>query len=297
MPNLRRMMMAAAGSAGEETGVWTEVGSTQVLSVNAMSGLTTSTAAFVVSGVLKTYSFNGTTWSQVGNGLTISGSDNIHIRALTSTRVAWIDSSHDQLYTFDWDGTDWSQLGDSVGLTTGWGGHSGIARLSASRVAIAFGGENKIATYDLDGEVWSLVGNVLSSISPGFSNTQACGISSTRIVVLETCDTMRAFDFDGTDWSQTGNTTTITPLQYAGLDRISENKLAIYYAESYSGQSHIIKYKFDGADFSVIEASYDDITASVSNKLASLSVPGEDASRIVTQAGTANMHTFDFVVD
>ena len=293
MPNIKRGMMAAAGAGGAPPpGVWTQVGNIESVTPIDLAGLTSSQAAFVASPFyLKTYNFDGTDWTQTGNSLTVTSSDNQRIIALTSSRIAWIDTNGDELRAYDWDGTDWTLTGSGLSIS---GLVGDIARLSSSRVSnVTY---DDLTAYDFDGSSWSSVGSSLS-ISPSISNPSCCALSSTRIVVMATSDQLRAYDFDGSNWTQTGNTTTITPLSYADVARLSSDTFALYYAIGFSDQSYIIKYFFDGTDFSVIDASYSGITAAYSNRIASLATIGEDASRVVTAAGTAITRTFDFVLD
>jgi len=294
MTNIRRMMMAAAAGGGVEPsppGVWTQVGDTQGPTPVDMAGLTSSQASFVITNAIRTYNFDGTDWTQTGNGLTVTGADNIRIVALTSSRIAWMDTAGLALRAYDWDGTDWTLTGSGLSIS---GLAGGVARLSSSRVSIVEYAD--VTAYDFDGSNWSSVGSSLA-ISPEISNPSICGLSSTRIVVMTSTDGLTAYDFDGSNWTKTGNTTTIDG-GYSDVARLSEDTVAVYYAiPGFSTQSYIIKYQFTGTDFSAIAASYSGITAAYSNRIASLATIGDDASRVVTAAGTATMRTFDFVLD
>jgi hypothetical protein len=239
MPNIKRGMMASAGAGAAESGVWTQVGSIDTSpSPVDLAALTSSTAAFVTSPYyLRTYSFNDSTgdWSQTGNSLTVMSADNIRIVALTSTRIAWVDSNGTELRAYDWDGSSWTLTGSGL---SGQSGIMGIARLSSTRVAVVK--YAALTAYDFNGSSWSSVGNTLT-ISPSLGNPAACGLSSTRIVVMATSDQLRAYDFDGSNWTQTGNETTITPCSYADVARLSEDTCAVYYATGFSAQSYITK--------------------------------------------------------
>jgi hypothetical protein len=298
MTNVRRMMMAASNVGVEPSppGVWTQVGDTQTPTPVDMAGLTSSQAAFVISPFyLRTYNFDGTDWTQTGNSLTVTSADNIRIAALTSSRIAWMDTNGLALRAYDWDGTDWSLTGSGLSISNLSGG---VARLSSSRVSICRSGAGSadITAYDFDGSSWSSVGSSLTLPSE-ITTPSTCALSSTRAVVMTATDGLTAYDFDGSNWTKTGSTTTIGS---GGNDvaRLSEDTVAVYYAiPGFSTQSYIIKYQFIGTGFSAIEASYSGITAAYGNRIASLATIGNDASRVVTAAGTATMRTFDFVLD
>ena len=300
MSNVRRMMQAAAGAAG---GGWTQVGNTQTLgSVPSMTGLTSTTAAKVLTNALRTYSFNGTTWSQTGNSLTLSGTDNHAIVALSSTRIAMVNSGTDVLGAYDWGGTNWTQTGSLYssfpGTYPGMGAPDGIARLSASRIALVSKNgdlDANLTAYDFSGSSWSKVGNSLT-VYDDLSSASACALSSTRIVTLDnTQDKLIAYDFNGTNWSVTGNALTGLTIAYGDVCRLSSTQFALYYAVGFSAQSYINRYSFDGTNFALVEPSYSGITAAYTNKIAYLGTVGADSNRVVTYAGTATSRTFDWV--
>lgn len=146
---------------------WTTVGSPFTSLPNfgsyGMVGLTSSRLAVYVSTTLRTYDFNGSAWSQVGNSLAISGVGTPSLARLTDSRIAFIDSSNDELRTYDFDGTDWSQTGNGLSIS----GNANVAISAFGSVIIAFqdSGNDQLRAYQFDGTDWSLRGNTLALTS------------------------------------------------------------------------------------------------------------------------------------
>jgi hypothetical protein len=91
-----------------------------VTSVNpAIAALNSTDIAWFDStaDALRTYRFNGSTWSQVGSSLSIAGVSGVTaITAMSSTRVALSDDGTDTMQAYDWNGSTWSAVGSSVAL-------------------------------------------------------------------------------------------------------------------------------------------------------------------------------------
>ena len=289
MPSNRLAVMGAAG-AGEESGVWTQVGSTQTLNTVTCAGISSSRVALIYAPYhLRMYDFNGTTWSQTGSSLGITGSSNHRLASLTATRVAMYDTESDYLRTFDWNGTVFAQVGTSLSLVDNI---SAICRLTSSTIAF-IGYTTGLRTYSFNGTSWSQVGNILATGNVG--NNFCCALTSTRIVVGGTnSDTLKVFDFDGTDWSLTATSDSLSPLQYGDLCRLSDNTFALCYAEGFSSTSHLTKYAFSGTSFTALDDDFN-FGNSYSNTICEVEAPATDASRVFTYAGTATGRTFDWV--
>ena len=141
-------------------------------------------------------------WVQVGNGLPITGvGSGLAIAAMTSTRIAFFDTSQRDLRAYDWDSSDWAQIGNDKNIPGANG--PGLAALSSTRVAFADISLNTLTTYDFDGADWTKIGNSLA-LSMGSPSMGA--LSASRIAFFDSSnDDMRVYDFDGADWTQTGN--------------------------------------------------------------------------------------------
>jgi hypothetical protein len=62
------------------------------------------------------YDFDGANWTQTGNDLNIPGVGQSSLGALSASRVAFNDTSIDELTAYDFDGSDWAQVGSETAL-------------------------------------------------------------------------------------------------------------------------------------------------------------------------------------
>ena len=127
-----------------EIGVWTGDGTIegdtnlqwdgstlQVLGSQTVSG-TLDVTGVITSGNAPLIDVSYT-WRQIKNELNISGIGLLSITSLSSTRIAFIDDTNNNLRAYDFDGTDWTQAGNELNI-------SGVTRpsitaLSSSRIA------------------------------------------------------------------------------------------------------------------------------------------------------------------
>ena len=80
---------------------------------------------------------------------------------------------------------------------------------------------------------WSAVGNTLTTSYLG--NCEACGMSSTQVAIVDTNGDLGLYDFDGTDWSLTGNKLSVaTGGDQVSLAKVASDEIAI--ANSDSGE-------------------------------------------------------------
>ena len=115
--------------------------------------------------ILRAYSFDGTTWAQVGNDKAITNTSENALTALSANRIVHLDGLVDKLETYDFDGTDWALVGSGATVTDN--GSSALVALSKNRVALVEDGLNGldigISTYDFNGTSWALVGTRFST--------------------------------------------------------------------------------------------------------------------------------------
>jgi hypothetical protein len=151
--------------------------------------------------LLKTYRFDGTDWTQIGNGLTITGISTPEIVALSSTQIAFIDSANDSLRAYNFDGTDWTLTGSGLAIATV--GVPALAKLSSTDVAFIDSTNDSLRTYRFNGSTWSQVGNSFALTTGDCALT---ALNSTDVAFIDaTNDSLRTYRFDGADWLQTGN--------------------------------------------------------------------------------------------
>lgn len=123
---------------------WTAGTSTTFTSSKyGMAALTSTTFATISGTELRTHSFNGVSFSVVGNALTVSNGSNARMAALSSTRVVY---GLNDPYTYDFDGTDWTQT--LVNDTSAWNQVGSISLLTNNTVA-TIAGDTSLRTYVL----------------------------------------------------------------------------------------------------------------------------------------------------
>ena len=85
----------------------------------ALTTLDSTTVVFKdgTNDELRTYSWNGTDWSQVGNSLDLVSIGASEMTALKSTTIAMINTLDGELQTYSWDGTDWTQIGGTLSIS------------------------------------------------------------------------------------------------------------------------------------------------------------------------------------
>jgi hypothetical protein len=216
-------------------------------------------------------------WEQVGNDLNVSGAGTGKITALSSTRIAFIDTTNEDLRTYDFDGTDWSQTGNDLNIS---GIHTlSITALSSTRIAFIDVTNEDLRTYDFDGTDWSQVGNDLN-ISGADQAPSITALSSTRIAFIDgNNDDIRTYDFDGTDWSQVGNDLNISGMGLPRVTALSSTRIAFIDVTN----EDLRTYDFDGTDWSQVGNDLNisgigvlSITALSSTRIAFIDTTNED---------------------
>lgn len=185
-----------------------------------------------VAGSLFTLRWGGSSFSQVGNTFlfssipdTVNAADGLV--QLTSTRVVWIDHATNKLWAFQFDGTDWTQIGNA-GTFVNISGNSNGGYLEDNSIVV-WGGDGVAPGFQkitFDGTDFSAVGNIKATTASGF--TAIIGLTTSRIAVVDSAnDVIQTFDFDGSDWAQTGNSFAISPAiaGFYGSARLSDNEI------------------------------------------------------------------------
>lgn len=196
---------------------WSTQGSAFSLSVNSgfgISALNSSTVAVTSGNALRTYSFNGSTWSQVGNTLTLPAaavSQGQPMSALDSSNVVIL-TTDNNLRAYSWDGTDWSINGNALSVTDGF--RDVVSALSSTTIALVT--EGNLRTYSFDGTNWSSVGNALAASGTGSGDATITTMNTTTVVIGTLNGDVRIYQFDGTNWSVAG-----TLIDIAGFGSVS----------------------------------------------------------------------------
>ena len=175
----------------------------------AIVALNSTDVAFIDHGIdeLRTYRFDGSTWSLVGNGFSIVMAGGLSaLAALNETDVAFINSSIDELRTYTFDGTDWSLVGNGLSISSS---APALTALNGTDVAWFDDATDDLRTYRFDGSDWSLVGNGLSIVVAGGSSALTALNGTDVAFINATDDELKTYTFDGSDWSLVGSALSI----------------------------------------------------------------------------------------
>ncbi len=165
---------------------------------SSIAALNGTDIAFIDSIIdeLRTYRFNGSTWSIVGSGLSISGISIPALTALNGTDIAFIDSTIDELrtYRFNFTTNSWSIVGS--GLSISGVIYPSIAALNGTDIAFIDDTIEELRTYrfNFTTNSWSIVGSGLS-IS-GISIPALTALNGTDIAFIDsTIEELRTYRF------------------------------------------------------------------------------------------------------
>jgi len=168
---------------------WSIIGESSITALN-------STDIVIADNGLQTFRWSGSSWSTVGNQLTVSTGN--AIVAISSTEIAYIDSTNDELRTYEFDGTDWSQAGSGLYLTAI--SSPAFTALTSTEVAFVDTTNDELRTYHWSGSAWSLVGSGLTLTA--LSGPSLAALNSTDVVAMDyTNNYLRIYRFDGSTWS------------------------------------------------------------------------------------------------
>lgn len=172
----------------------------------ALATLNSTDVAFYDAALdsLRTYRFDGSAWSVVGSGLSITSNENAALVGLTTTDVAFIDGQNDELRLYRFDGSNWSLVGSGLSIA-GVTNDVSMARMNDTDVAFFDTSNAELRYYSFDGSNWSLVGSGLS-IPSASTPFDISALSGTDVAFWEsTSKEIRTYRFDGANWSQIGS--------------------------------------------------------------------------------------------
>jgi hypothetical protein len=167
------------------------------------------------AGIVLVYAWDGTQWAQRGPAL--NGTDNFGFSVSASGDAIAIGTpSARMVQVYDWTGTAWTQRGlnltspNTDGLLFGYS-----VSLSGNTLAVGEQFAGEVRVYDWNGTLWAQRGAVLSdgtenvqahsSVSLSGRDTLAVGAASGG---LSEAGVVRVYAWNGTQWSQQGETIT-----------------------------------------------------------------------------------------
>ena len=189
-----------------DTQIWAALGNPFDLGASvgniSITALGTNRVAFFNDAQLRTFDFDGTNWTPVGNILVIPGVGDSALAAQSSTTVAYVDEDNKELRTYGFDGTDWVQIGNGLSISTVF--NPALAALNGTDVAFSETGDDDLRTYRFDGTDWVQIGNDLNIPTVG-TRLALTGLNGTDIVRADDpSGRLTIFRFDSTDWKEVG---------------------------------------------------------------------------------------------
>jgi len=172
--------------------------------VPALAVLNNTDVAYFDDGIgeLRTYRFNGLTWSLVGSGLAIGPISTPALAALNSTDVAFIADTQEELRTYRFNGSVWALVGSGLGISGI--ANPALAALTGTDVAFVDADLEELRTYRFGGSTWSLVGSGLSFAD--ITTPALAALNSTDVAFTDDdSDELRTYRFNGSTWNLVGS--------------------------------------------------------------------------------------------
>ena len=196
------------------------------------------------------------TWltpAQIGTGL----STTVGVPAVTelsSTDIAFADSTNGLLRTYRWNGSTWATVGNSLGIANMQ--FVGLATLNSSTIAYIDDINDQLRTYTFNGTSWSQVGNSFS-VTGGASNSQPTltALNSTDVAYADDgIQELRTYRWDGADWALLGNGLAIVGgARWPSLTTLNGTDVAF----TDETNDELRTYRFDGTDWAQVGNSFD----------------------------------------
>jgi hypothetical protein len=237
----------------------------------AIAALNNKDVAFIddTNDELRTYRFDGSTWSLVGSGLAISSVLQPALAALNSTDVAFIDASNDSLRTYRFNGSTWSLVGSGLAISTV--GLCSLAALNSTDVAFIDNTNDELRTYRFNGSTWSLVGSGLAIATVNVPEITA--LNSTDIAFYDTGnDELRTYRWSGSAWSLVGSGLSIPVTSASRSPITSLNESDVVFADNDNNELRV--YRFNGSTWSQVDSGF--VTASGLGETAMTTLNGTD---------------------
>lgn len=189
----------------------------------SVSGMGRGRVAYidVTNDQLRMYQWDGSAWTQVGTGLTVSSSASVCVAALTATDVA-VASDAGGLGMYRWDeGTGtWSLVGNLLSVMTLL---SEIRMLTDTDIVFYQSTDGTIRRYSFDGTDWSQVGSP-QSVSNVFQLVKLAALNETDVALFANdSKELRTYRWDdGTEtWSQVGASLSLPTRTISAMNAIN----------------------------------------------------------------------------
>lgn len=209
---------------------WRKIRAEDVQYDNAVSGLVATNIKAAIdenaAGIAE-FRLNWIRASQIGTGLSLAGIVGFAITALSSTEIAFIDETSDELRTYQWDGAAWTLVGAGLSLTTVTS--ASITRMTASDIAFIDIASDELRWYHWNGAAWALVGTPLA-IAGGIAFPGIVAINNTDVAYVDsTNDELRLYRWDtGTGtWAMIGTGLSIPGIGQVGMAALNETDIAV----------------------------------------------------------------------
>ncbi len=123
----------------------------------------TTIAVTNASQELRTYSFDGTDWTQTGSTYTLPVGAAPNIGKLNSTRVGIWEQNNNYLEAFDWNGSNWASVGSAAtpDFLQSLQPVTGLSSTDLAAIILDFT-TPKLTEYSFNGSTWSQVSNEFS---------------------------------------------------------------------------------------------------------------------------------------
>lgn len=209
--------------------------------INNIKGSTVTKRGFVYG----TTSPDNISWSIVGSGLGISSVGTPALAVLSSTTIAFIDSTNDNLRTYQFNGNTWSLVGSGFAISSI--GTPALAAISSTIVAFIDGTLDSLRTYQWNGSTWSMINGGLTINTVGTPALAA--LNGTDIAFIDsTNDNLRTYRFNGTTWAQVGSGLAITTVGTPTLTALNSTDVA--FIDSTNDQLRV--YRWSGSSWSLV---------------------------------------------
>jgi len=230
-------------------------------------------------------------YKEEGNRTNIGGMSVPSITALTSTTIAYLDATNEELrvYVFGQLSNAWSQQIGSNPFTISGISSPSITALTSTRIAFIDGSVEELRTYEYDGASWSQVGSGFTV--SGVVNPRITAMTSTRVALIdESNEELRVYDFNGSVWALVGTPLSIPSITRPAITAITASKVAFADQDI----EELRTYQFNGSTWSQIGNSYT-LPASLFN--IELSALNQDRVAMVywdSVSGFVKLRHFDF---
>jgi hypothetical protein len=208
---------------------------------------------------------------------------------VSASRIALIADANDYLFAFDFDGSTWRKTG---GITIASAGTAGLAMLTDSTIAFVDATNASLRTYSYL-SAFAPIGTdlVLAGVS---SSAIMAAMSSGRIAFIDNnSDALRAYDFDGIGWSQSG---AVFPLAVTSPSIAAMTPSRIAFIGADAQPSELRAYDFNGSTWSQVGSGLITIAAGISGSFSLAAMSSSMVALADSVTKSLRAYTFDGAV-